>query len=479
MAIRQKALNMKTTLLLTIFATLIASPALAQDAGSADLGEPLAEGGVVADIAIEGDDDGPLRGTVTDESDWEDLGIAIPAFATNRDAATPANADGTSALGQEIARVITANLRNNGLFKPTGPDRLPTPDFPQVRSPAWSSWSGRGAEMLVHGYVNAAPNGRLVVGCYLYDVALQDELIREGYEVRPADWRRAAHKCSDLIYARLTGEDPFFDSRIAYIAETGPKDNRVKRLAVMDSDGANHRFLTLGSATALTPRYSPDYSKILYLSYVDGNPRIYVYDIGSGRQTLVTENTSPTIAPRWAPDGRHILYSMAVAGNTDIYRVPVTGGSSTRLTDTPGIDIGGSYSPDGRQIVFESDRSGTQQCYVMNADGSNQRRITFFGGRCATPEWSPRGDQIAFTRIAGDFNVAVMTPAGRNLRVLTDGWQDEAPTWAPNGRIIQFFRTTRNAGRSSLWQVDLTGRNERRLPTPVDASDPAWGPIRP
>ena len=467
---------MKFKSLLPFCAVLLAFPAHAQNQ---DLGEPLAEGGEVEELSIEGDeDDGPLRGTVTDESDWQDLGIAIPAFATNRDVPTPANADGTAALGREVARVITANLRNNGLFKPTGPDSLPAPEFQQVRSPVWGSWSGRGAEMLVHGFVNAGSNGRIVVGCYLYDVALQDELIREGYEVRPADWRRAAHKCSDLIYARLTGEDPFFDSRIAYIAETGPKDNRVKRLAVMDSDGANHRFLTLGSATALTPRYSPDYSKILYLSYVDGNPRIYVYDIGSGQQTLVTANRNPTLAPRWSPDGRHILYSMAVNGNTDIYRVSVNGGQSTKLTDAPGIDIGGSYSPDGRQIVFESDRSGSQQCYVMNADGSNQRRITFFGGRCATPEWSPRGDQIAFTRIAGDFNVAVMTPAGRNLRVLTNGWQDEAPTWAPNGRIIQFFRTARNSGRSGLWQVDLTGENERRLPTPVDASDPAWGPIR-
>ena len=468
----------KITILLTSMAVWAAVPALAQDE---DLGAPVGEGGEVETLSISGDDedDGPLRGTVTDESDWQDLGIAIPAFATQNDRPTPANANGTGALGREVARVITANLQNNGLFKPTGPDSLPQPTFAQVRAPAWSGWSGRGAEMLVHGFANARSDGQLVVGCYLYDVALQDELIREGWVVRPADWRRAAHKCSDLIYARLTGEDPFFDSRIAYIAETGPKDNRVKRLAIMDSDGANHRFLTLGSATALTPRYSPDYSKILYLSYVDGNPRIYVYDIGRGSQTLVTENTGPTIAPRWSPDGRHILYSMAVAGNTDIYRVPVTGGRSVRLTNTPGIDIGGSYSPDGSKIVFESDRSGSQQCYVMDADGTNQRRITFFGGRCATPEWSPRGDQIAFTRIAGDFNVAVMTPAGRNLRVLTSGWQDEAPTWAPNGRIIQFFRTARNSGRSGLWQVDLTGRNERRLPTPVDASDPAWGPIRP
>lgn len=415
---------------IAVTALLLAAPLYAQ---STDLGDPVGEGGAVETAfgaATAQDDAGGLTGSTTDTSDWEDLGIAIPSFATDRDAPTPANANGTAALGREIARVITANLQNNGLFKPTGPDSLPTPGFPQVTAPSWGSWTGRGAEMLVHGYVRARSDDRLVVGCYLYDVALQDELIREGWVVRPADWRRAAHKCSDLIYARLTGEDPFFDSRIAYIAETGPKDRRVKRLAVMDSDGANHRFLTLGSATALTPRYSPDYSKILYLSYVDGNPRIYVYDIGSGSQTLVTENQNPTLAPRWSPDGRYILYSMAVAGNTDIYRVPVTGGASVRLTDTPGIDIGGSYSPDGSKIVFESDRSGTQQCYVMDADGSNQRRITFFGGRCATPEWSPRGDQIAFTRIAGDFNVAVMTPSGGSMRVLTNGWQDEAPTGA-------------------------------------------------
>jgi TolB protein len=449
-------------------------------AAAQDLGAPIGEDGAVerVDIDAAGAEEG-ISFTVTDESAWSDIGIAIPGFATDRDRATPANEAGTGALGREMARVITANLRNNGLFKPVGPDSLPQPAFPQIKAPAYDTWGGRGAEMLVHGYVSARDDGKLVVGCYLYDVALKQQLVREGWVVGPADWRRAAHKCSDLIFSRLTGESPFFDSRIAYIAETGPKNARVKRLAVMDSDGANHRFLTLGSATALTPRYSPDYAKILYLSYVDGNPRIYVYDIGTGKQTLVTENKNPTLAPRWSPDGKFILYSMAVAGNTDIYRVPATGGASIKLTDTPGIDVGGSYSPDGTKIVFESDRSGSQQCYVMDADGKNQKRISFFGGRCATPEWSPRGDQIAFTRIAGDFNVAVMNTSGGNMRVLTRGWQDEAPTWAPNGRIIQFFRTEKNTGRSGIWQVDLTGQNERRLPTPVDASDPAWGPIRP
>jgi TolB protein len=457
-----------------VIAVSLALAASSVAAQNQDLGQPVEEGGDVETV----DNGEGLTGSVTFEGNLDDLGIAIPGFATDADVATPANANGTAALGKELARVVYGDLRNNGLFKPAGPDSLPQPAFSEIAAPNFATWSNRGAEMLVQGYVRARGDGRLTVGCYLYDMQLQSQLVREGWIVQPADWRRAAHKCADLVYSRLSGESPFFDSRIAYIAETGPKDHRTKRLAIMDSDGANHRFITTGRATALTPRYSPDYKKLSYLSYVDGNPRIYIYDIGTGRQTLVTQSSNPTFAPRWSPDGRWILYSMAVGGNTDIYRVSASGGQPIRLTDNAGIDIGGSYSPDGSKIVFESDRSGSQQCYVMNADGSNQRRISFFGGRCATPEWSPRGDQIAFTN-ASTFNISVMTPSGGSVRTLTNGWQDEAPTWAPNGRIIQFFRTERNSGKTSLWQVDLTGENLRKLPTPVDASDPSWGPILP
>lgn len=458
--------------LLALFAAPVTGPAAAQSA--------LDPAGIEAQAVLEGDADGEvLTGTVTDDSAWQDLGIAIPAFATDRDQPTAANASGTAALGLELSRIVYNDLRNNGLFRPAGPDGLPRPSYRQITAPAWSSWRGRSAEMLVHGYVRAGGDGRLTVGCYLYDVALQSELVREGWIVQPGEWRRAAHKCADLVYSRLSGESPFFDSRIAYIAETGPKDNRIKRLAIMDSDGANHRFITNGQSTALTPRYSPDYTKIAYLSYSDGNPRIYVYEIASGRQTLVTESSNPTFAPRWSPDGTKILYSMAIGGNTDIYIVPATGGTPRRLTDSPGIDVGGSFSPDGSRIVFESDRSGEQQVYVMNADGTGQRRLTFFGGRAGTPEWSPRGDQIAITYIAGNFRIGVMNTEGRNLRLLTDAWHDEAPTWAPNGRIIQFFRTERGSGETAIYQVDLTGENERRLRTPVGASDPAWGPVLP
>jgi TolB protein len=409
----------------------------------------------------------------------EDTSIAIPAFATNADVATQTSAGSTAALGSALAQVITANLSDNGLFRPVGPASLPRPALPQVQAPDYPTWSSRSAEMLVHGYVRANDDGTLTVGCYLYDVALQQQLAKAGWTVPPADWRRAAHKCADTIYARLTGENPFFDSKIAYIAETGPKDRRMKRLAIMDSDGANHRFLTTGQAIALTPRYSPDYSKIMYLSYFNGSPRIYVYDVAGNTQQLLLTAKNPIFAPRWSPDGKWVLYSMASGGNTDIYKMPAAGGQSIKLTDTPGIDIGGSFSPDGSRIVFESDRSGSQQVYVMNADGSGQKRISFFGGRAATPEWSPRGDQIAFTHMGGNFRIAVMDPAGGSLRLLTDAWQDEAPTWAPNGRIIQFFRTARGSGKAGIWQVDLTGRNERKLTTPVDGSDPAWGPIRP
>ena len=408
-----------------------------------------------------------------------DAKIAIPAFATNADVATQTSAGGTAALGFSLASVIYGDLKNNGLFQPTGPASLPHPALGQIQAPDYPGWQGRGTDRLLQGYVRAEPDGNITVGCYLYDVSLGQQVAKAGWTLAPGEWRRAAHKCADLAYARMSGENAFFDSRIAYIAETGPKGHRMKRLAVMDSDGANHTYLTTGQATALTPRYSPDYRQILYLSYYNGSPRIYIYDLASKTQKLLLQSANPLFAPRWSPDGRSILYSMAIAGNTDIYKMPSAGGSAVKLTTSPGIDIGGSFSPDGRRIVFESDRSGSQQVYVMDADGGNQKRISFFGGRAATPEWSPRGDQIAFTHIAGNFRIAVMDPAGGAMHYLTDSWQDEAPTWAPNGRVIQFFRTTRTSGQTGVWQVDLTGKNERKLVTPGDGSDPAWGPLRP
>ena len=413
---------------------------------------------------------------VTDES-ANDLSIAVPVMPTPQATATPAGT--TDALGRQIAEVVASDLRGSGLFKPVGPGGIRAIGYDEVTAPQYEGWAASGADALVQGFVRANPNGELTVGCYLYDTALKSELTRQGYVISPRDWRRAAHKCADAIYARLSGESPFFDSRIAYIAESGPKGHRIKRLAIMDSDGANHRFITNGQTLALTPRFSPDYKSIVYLSYLGSRPRIFIYDVAAGKQKLVTESANPTFAPRFSPDGKSILYSMAISGNTDIYRIPVEGGAPKRLTNSPGIDTGGSFSPDGSKIVFESDRSGTQQIYLMNADGSGQQRISFGGGRYATPEWSPRGDLIAYTKIAGNFRIGVMNPGGGGERLLTDNWQDEAPSWSPNGRVLQFFRTAKGSGKAGVWQVDLTGVNERHIPTPLDGSDPAWGPLLP
>ena len=405
--------------------------------------------------------------------------IAVPALATP--AVTTVAGLRTDSLGRQIAEVIAADLERSGLYAPLGPGSLRAISMSEVRAPQFADWQARNAENVVHGFVQASGTGGLVVGCYLYDTQLGSELVRQGFEIQPGDWRRAAHKCADAIYSRLSGEAPFFDSRVAYIAESGPKGNRIKRLAIMDSDGGNHRFITNGQALAISPRFSPDYKKIVYVSYLNNRVRVFIYDVANGSQKLVTESGNATFAPRWSPDGSQILYSMAVGGNTDIYRISANGGTPVRLTSTPGIDVGGSFSPDGKKIVFESDRSGNQQIYTMNIDGSNQQRISFGGGRYATPEWSPRGDLIAFTRMGGgEFRIGVMTPSGGGTRMLTNSWQDEAPTWSPNGRVLQFFRTSPGReGKSSLWQVDLTGVNLRRLPTPQDGSDPSWGPVLP
>jgi TolB protein len=406
------------------------------------------------------------------------LPIAIPVMPTLQVVSTAAGA--TDALGRQLAEVMSADLKNSGLFSPLAASLLKPVTYPEVTAPQFDFWGGSGAQALVQGFVRANGDGTLTIGCYLYDISARTELTRQGFVVPPSDWRRAAHKCADMVYTRLTGEGPYFDSRVVYVAESGPKDRRIKRLAIMDQDGANHRFLTNGQSIVLTPRFAPNQQSIVYMSYVGDRPAIYVYDIGSGRQRLLVSSANLTFAPRFSPDGRYVVFAMSISGNTNLYRVAVAGGAPQRLTNAPGIDSGASYSPDGSQIVFESDRSGSQQLYVMNADGSNQHRISFGSGRYATPVWSPRGDMIAFTKMAGNFRIGIMSPTGGDEKLLTNDWQDEGPSWSPNGRVLMFFRSGQGrSGTADLWSVDLTGVNERRLPTPLDGSDPGWGPLRP
>ncbi|MCA1198132.1 Tol-Pal system beta propeller repeat protein TolB [Sphingomonas sp. R647] len=457
-------MKLRTTLAASA-ALVLAAPAFAQEQPAPSPAAPAGEAQELPTI------------DVTDES-AQDLTIIIPPMPTQQVVSTPAGS--TDALGRQIAQVITDNLRNSGLFKPLGPTGVRAVPVSEVSAPDFGYWRGATAQALVQGFVRANGDGNLTVGCYLYDVALGSELAREGFVVSPSDWRRAAHKCADTIYTRLTGEGPYFDSRVIYVSETGPKNRRIKRLAIMDQDGANHRFLTNGQSIVLTPRFSPDERRIAYMSYQNDKPSLYVYDLAAGTQRLLVTNVSMAFAPRFSPDGRWILFTMSTAGNADIYRISANGGTPQRLTTAPGIDTGGSYSPDGSKIVFESDRSGTQQLYVMNADGTNQQRISFGGGRYATPAWSPRGDLIAFTRMGGGFRIGVMNPSGGGEKLLTDAWGDEGPSWSPNGRVLLFSRGAQGAsGKSDIWSVDLTGSNARRIPTQLDGSDPSWGPLRP
>lgn len=408
------------------------------------------------------------------------LPIAVPAFATPAAASTAAGS--TAALGAQVAQVIANDLGSSGLFRPIDPAAYTTTvTMADTTAPQYASWRTVAAQALVTGSVSANPDGGITLACYAYDVFAGQELARQGFVTTAANWRRAAHKCADLVYSRLTGESGYFDSRIVYVSETGPKTKRIKRLAVMDQDGAGHRFLTNGQALVLTPRFAPNQQTITYMSFQGNRPRVWIYTIGSGTQEAVGDFPNMSFAPRFSPNGSNLIFSMAVGGNTDIYRLDLGSRKLTRLTTAPGIDTAPSYSPDGSRIVFESDRGGTQQLYTMSADGAAQTRISFGSGRYATPVWSPRGDLVAFTKLGGgQFRIGVMKPDGGGERLLTNAYQDEGPTWSPNGRVVLFFRSLAGrAGTANLYSVDLSGQNERKLRTPLDGSDPAWSPLLP
>ena len=404
------------------------------------------------------------------------LPVAVPGFASPNVARTAAGM--TDILAREVAAIIGSDLKSSGLFRQVGSTAPVT--LADVTAPSFAAWRTAEAQALVTGFVQANADGSITVGCYLYDAFAEQELVREGFRVNPAGWRRAAHKCADRVYSRLTGEGGYFDSQIVYIAETGPKTNRVKRLAIMDQDGAAHRFLTNGQSLVLTPRFAPNDSRIAYMSFANNRPRVYIHDASTGRHSLLGEFEGTTLSPRFSTDGRYLLFSMIRAGVANIYRMDLGSRGVTRLTDGPSIDTSPSFAPDGSTIVFESDRSGTQQLYLMDANGGNPRRLTFGDGRFATPAWSPRGDLIAFTRLGGGLiRIGVMRPDGSGVRMLTNSWQDEAPSWSPNGRVIVFFRTPQGGGLPKLMSIDLTGGNLREIGTPFGGSDPGWGPLRP
>ncbi len=380
--------------------------------------------------------------------------------------------------GTNIVGVVSADLERSGLFKPIDKKAfIQTPDSLRTM-PRFSDWRVINAQALVSGTVQTQPDGRLRVEFRLWDVFAEQQMIGEAVTSTQENWRAIAHKIADEIYKRLTGEEGYFETRIVYVAETGAFTNRVKRLAIMDQDGENNRYLTDGSNLVLTPRFSPSSQDITYLSYRNNKPRVYLLNIETGQQEVLGDFAGMTFAPRFSPDGTKVVMSLAINGNSDIYEMDLRTRKVRRLTYSPAIDTGPSYSPDGTQIAFESDRGGSQQIYVMNADGTNPHRISFAEGKYGTPVWSPRGDYIAFTHIKGGvFYIGVMHPDGSGERQITQGYLVEGPTWAPNGRVLAYFKQAGANQQVRIYSIDITGFNERELVTPTDASDPAWSPL--
>tara|TARA_B100001989_G_scaffold252847_1_gene236549 strand:+ start:1163 stop:2485 length:1323 start_codon:yes stop_codon:yes gene_type:complete len=388
-------------------------------------------------------------------------------------------------LANEIPAIIERNLESSGLFRPINPNAFAqSPSSIHKEGLRFPEWRAAGTETIITGSVLKDAQGRTRVEFRLWDALSHEQLKGMAYTTTPANWRRIAHIISDEIYTRLTGEDGYFDTRIVYVSESGPSHKRVKRLAIMDQDGANHKYLTDGSYLVLTPRFSPETQRLTYLSYQSGKPQVYLYDINTGAHRLLGHFPGMTFAPRFSPDGQKVIMSLAKNGNTDIYVMDLSSNRPQKVTSGASIETAPSYSPDGKQIVFESDRSGTQQLYIMNADGSNVHRITFGDGRYANPVWSPRGDLIAFTRMyKGKFYIGVIRPSGKGERMITSAYHVEGPTWSPNGRVLSYFKETpERAGQersAKIYTIDITGYNERILKTPQHGSDPAWSPLNP
>ena len=381
------------------------------------------------------------------------------------------------ALGRNVSQIIASNLQRSGLFAPVDPaayiEKIESIDA----TPRFPDWRQINAQALVVGRVTQS-DGRVTAAFRLWDVLASQQLHGQQFTTTADNWRRIAHIISDAIYERITGEKGYFDSRVVFVDETGPKERRIKRLALMDQDGANVRYLTRGDDLVLTPRFSSAADTITYMSYGQGDPKVYLMNIETGQREIVSNFPGMSFSPRFSPDGQRVIFSLQRGGNSNLFVMDLRSKATTRLTDTQVIDTAPSYSPDGARISFESDRGGKQQIYIMASSGGEAQRISFGDGAYSTPVWSPRGDYIAFTKQAqGKFAIGIMRTDGSGERILTEGYHNEGPTWSPNGRVIMFFRDPGGNAGPTLHTVDVTGRNEQILKTPSYASDPAWSPL--
>jgi len=385
-------------------------------------------------------------------------------------------------VAKQITKLVIADLNNSGLFKVIDPkayiQRISNPNI----MPKFADWKIINAQALIIGSTKLETNGNIRIEFRLWDVFAEQQMAGWAFNTARSNWRQISHRIADKVYERLTGEIGYFDTRIAYIAESGPAQKRIKRLAIMDQDGANHRFLTNGTNLVLTPRFSPSQQELTYLSYIGRIPRVYLLDIETGKQEIVGDFPGMSFAPRFSPFGDQVIMSLASEGNSDIYSYNLKTNIRKQLTTYRGIDTSPSYAPNGKKIAFNSDRGGTPQIYVMNSNGKKIKRISFGKGNYSTPVWSPRGDYIAFTKFFNKtFYIGVMTPEGKGERIIAKGFLVEGPTWTPNGRMIGYtkkdYPIKKKEGKTRIFLIDLTGFHEKEIITPLEASDPAWSPL--
>jgi len=403
---------------------------------------------------------------VVSGADFQPLPIAIPDFAGS-----------DPAFGKAIADIVRNNLTRSGLFAVIDQAQLPEKVGSVSAEPNFGAWTSAGAQAVVMGQVEQGQ--RIESAVRVWDTQASQQVVGKQYQTEPSNYRRVAHIISDAIYTSLTGESGYFDTRVAFVAESGPKANRVKKLAIMDQDGANVQYLTQGTPETMTPRFAPNQQSLTYIAMDNGNPQIYVLNLASGKPQRLGNFGAMTFSPRFSPDGRTIAFSVEGGGSTNIYALPI-GGQPVQLTSGASIDTSPSYSPDGQNITFESDRGGTSQIYIMPAGGGSAQRISFGdGGTYNTPVWSPKGDLIAFTKQSGgQFQIGTMKPDGSGEKILFNGFHAEGPTWAPNGRVIMYFSDPGGDSGPALYTVDVWGRANNKVPTQTYASDPAWGPLR-
>ena len=381
-------------------------------------------------------------------------------------------------IGADVAKVVSADLERSGFFKPLSPDSFIQRNLNVDDTPRYDDWKTINAQALVDGRATLQPDGRLKVEFRLWDIYGQKQVLGQQFISSGEDWRRMAHKVADAVYKALTGQDGYFDTRVVFVAESGPRKSKVKRLAIMDQDGANPSYLTEGGYLVLTPRFSPNGHQITYMALRADSARVYILDLETNRQESLGSFQGMVFSPRFSPDGSKVAFSVDRNGNTDVYLMDLRSRVTTRVTTDASIDTSPAFSPDGRQLVFNSDRGGTPQLYVMNLDGSGVHRISFGTGRYTTPVWSPKGDFVAFTRQqGGEFHIGVMRPDGSDERTLTTSYLDESPAWAPNGRVLIFSRESGHGSAPRLYTVDISGENLRPAPYNLPATDPTWSPL--